>query len=284
MVDDSRIFKFHPDIQNRLTTRESNWLEFKESFNWGSKDSYGKTAAGFANNKGGVMVFGVKNNPRELVGLQNDNFENLDEAKIAEYFNGIFVPELIFSKKVLRINGKTIGILEINGSARKPVISTKNDGEIKESEIYYRYNARTDRIKYPELKALMDLEKEEIENKWRSLLKNIGRIPDIANAVILNDVKGMPVRFTSDPTAPAYRVSEDPTIGGYSLRYQDIITEMHGKFKNFKANNKFVALMKKLRRNEKFCRERYLNPNNPKSMMTRFYHPRILTELKKFYK
>jgi hypothetical protein len=42
-------------------------------------------------------------------------------------------------------------------------------------------------------------------------------------------------------------------------------------------------LMQKLRENEKFCRVRYLNPSNPKGQMARFYHPRIITELKKNY-
>lgn len=37
--------------------------------------------AAFANNKGGYMVFGVRNNPKELVGLQSSNFETTDEEK-----------------------------------------------------------------------------------------------------------------------------------------------------------------------------------------------------------
>lgn len=283
MVDDSKIFRFHSTIPNRLVTRESNWLEFKESFNWGSKDSYAKTVAGFANNKGGAIVFGVKNRPRELVGLQNDNFENLDEAKIAEYLNGAFAPELVFAKRVSTIQGKTVGVLEIMECTRKPIISTKNDGEIKESEIYYRYNARTDKIKYPELKGLIDAEQEKTESKWRSILQKLGRISDISSVAVLDNTDGLPVRLTNNPKAPTYRVIEDPTIGGYSLRHRDIIAKMHEISKSFKADRAFFKLLQELRMDEKFCRVRYLNPANPNGPKARFYHPRIITELKKNY-
>ncbi len=283
MLDESKIFKFHPKIRSRLITRESSWLEFKESFNWGSKDDYGKTFAGFSNNKGGFLVFGVKNSPRELVGLQSTNFENLDEAKITGYLNGIFAPEIFFEKRILYMRNKKVGIFEIRESTNKPVASLKNDGEIKEGEIYYRYTARTDKIKYPELRTIIETSKEEIEDKWKSLLKNLGRIPNIANTVILDKIKGTPIRLTNNPTAPAYKVTEDPTMGGYTLKYRDVIFRMHKRSKKFKANQKFINLMKKLRANERFCRVRLLDPRNPAGISAKFYHPRILIELKNYY-
>lgn len=62
--DYKKIFTFHASIANRLVSRESGWLEFKESFNWNSKDRYAKSIASFANNKGGYIVFGIKDKPR----------------------------------------------------------------------------------------------------------------------------------------------------------------------------------------------------------------------------
>ena len=59
-------------------------MEFKESFNWSSKDKYAKSIAAFANNLGGFIIFGIKNNPRDLVGLKSNNFDEIDEAKISE--------------------------------------------------------------------------------------------------------------------------------------------------------------------------------------------------------
>lgn len=53
-----RIFSFKSSRSYKMNTRESGWLEFKESFNWNSKDKYAKSMASFANNKGGFFDTG----------------------------------------------------------------------------------------------------------------------------------------------------------------------------------------------------------------------------------
>jgi len=60
--DYKKIFIFHSSIANRIISRESSQLEFKESFNWLSKDKYAKSMAAFANNRGGFIIFGSKTN------------------------------------------------------------------------------------------------------------------------------------------------------------------------------------------------------------------------------
>lgn len=52
----------------RLVSRENSRLEYKETFNWGSRAKYAKTMAAFANNDGGFIVFGVKNSPMISLG------------------------------------------------------------------------------------------------------------------------------------------------------------------------------------------------------------------------
>ena len=69
--DYKKIFSFHVSIANRIISRESSWLEFKESFNWNAKDKYAKIIASFANTKGGYIIFGINDNPRDLKGLQS---------------------------------------------------------------------------------------------------------------------------------------------------------------------------------------------------------------------
>ena len=58
-----------------LKSRESNTVEFKEAFNKNSTAKYGKTMAAYSNNRGGYIIFGVKDKPRNIIGLKNDNFE-----------------------------------------------------------------------------------------------------------------------------------------------------------------------------------------------------------------
>ena len=64
------IFRTLNPATMELAAREGPSLEFKEAFNWASKDRYAKTMAAYANNKGGYIIFGVTNHPRRLVGLE----------------------------------------------------------------------------------------------------------------------------------------------------------------------------------------------------------------------
>jgi len=185
----NKIFLFHEIIADRIISRESGWLEFKESFNWNSKDKYAKSMVAFANNKGGYIVFGIKDKPRDLVGLQSNNFEDVDESKITAYLNSVFAPEIIFEKFVITVNSKNIGFLYTQQVKTKPIVCLKNDGELKEADIYYRYNARSERIKYPELKTMFDLAREEERKGWMEHFEKISKIGP-ANAAIMDTIGG----------------------------------------------------------------------------------------------
>ena len=174
--DYKKIFNFSGSTGYKLLSREGSSIEFKESFNWGSKDKYAKSAIAFANNKGGYIIFGVKDRPRELVGLQSTNFETLDEATITQYLNSAFSPEIVFEKFIVSVRNKTVGILRIPESKQKPIVTIKNDGDIKEGEIYYRYNGRTDKVKFPELKTILNQIQENERKHWMSLFERISRI------------------------------------------------------------------------------------------------------------
>jgi hypothetical protein len=183
------IFKFSDAFGHKLNSREGITVEFKESFNWASKDEYAKILASFVNNRGGNIAFGIKDKPRELIGLQSTNFESMDEAIMTQYLNSIFSPEMEFEKFVFNERKRKVGILHVNSSKYKPLISIKNDGCVKEGEIYYRYNARSDKIKFPELKNLINQIQENERKNWMSLFQKISNIgPE--NAAILDIVGG----------------------------------------------------------------------------------------------
>ena len=86
------------DENNILRRRESVSIEFKEVFHWHDKNFKSKLAksiAAFANNKGGVIVFGVSNKPHKLVGIEN--FDNTDDAEITTFLNNHLVhPEFAY--------------------------------------------------------------------------------------------------------------------------------------------------------------------------------------------
>lgn len=73
--------RLHFDIDERgyLRRRESSDLEYKENFHRGDDTlKYIKTLVGMANNKGGRIVFGVKNSPHVPVGMTNTKLAELD--------------------------------------------------------------------------------------------------------------------------------------------------------------------------------------------------------------
>ena len=105
-----KIFSFESSSSERLISRENSRLEFKESFNLGSADEYAKTAAAFANTQGGYIVFGMKDSPRQLVGLKTANFESFDPAKLSNALNERFSREIYWESHFTIQRGLKIGI------------------------------------------------------------------------------------------------------------------------------------------------------------------------------
>lgn len=173
----------------RLTSRESSSLEFKQTFNWGSRSAYGKSMAAFANNRGGYLIFGVTDAPRHLVGMTGTNFDTLDEAKVTAYLNSAFSPELQYEKFSWAVGDKTVGVIFTARIEVGPVVAIKNDWDIKEAEIYYRYNARNDKAKYPELRAMLDRARDRERREWMELFKRVGKIGP-TNAGVMNLATG----------------------------------------------------------------------------------------------
>jgi hypothetical protein len=176
----NEIFKISPADPERVISRESSSLEFKESFGWASLPKYLKTSAAYANAKGGYIVFGIANKPHRLCGLSGANlklFEDIDPEKMSRNFNEHFAPEMEWSIQEYELQGKIFGLLYIHEAKDKPVVSTKDAGkELKESDIYYRYRGRSERIKYPELRAILEAKRETEQRLWMQHLENIARI------------------------------------------------------------------------------------------------------------
>ncbi|MDD4073067.1 MAG: ATP-binding protein [Desulfobacterales bacterium] len=178
--DLNEIFKISPADPERVISRESSSLEFKESFGWASLPKYLKTSAGYANAKGGYIVFGIANRPHRLCGLSGTNlnlFEDIDPEKMSRNFNDHFAPEIEWTIQEYELQGKTFGLLYIHEAKDKPVVCIKDAGkELKESDIYYRYRGRSERIKYPELRAILEAKREKEQRLWMRHLENIARI------------------------------------------------------------------------------------------------------------
>jgi predicted HTH transcriptional regulator len=183
------IFKFDPEHDDRLASRESSKLDFKESFNLGSADEYSRTMAAFANTAGGYLVFGVKDKPRNLIGLKSDNFDSVDPAKVTQALNERFAPEIHWEPYIHSVKGKKVGIIYIYEASRKPVVCLRSSKEIQEGAIYYRYRGRTEKIRYPELRELLDAELKRERALWMNHFQRMATI-GIENVGMLNTLTG----------------------------------------------------------------------------------------------
>lgn len=178
------------DNEGRVTSRESSMLEFKENFNFGNLAEYSRTMAAFANNNGGVILFGVQDSPRIPIGVQYSKFNEIKQEKITSYLLDHFTPEIDWTIGIVKDDGKHFGYLNVFANENKPIICKMNaSNEIKNGEIYYRYRSQNKLIEYAELIKIIEKIKENERYNWMSLFKQVAKIgPE--NSAFLDMVNG----------------------------------------------------------------------------------------------
>lgn len=186
----SEILSLHEDA---LDDRESEKLEFKEQFSLPNLPDYYKSFAGFANNQGGYLVYGVQDSPRVPVGLTEkslNRFKNIDPQRITQDLLEIFSSNIQWEQTEVTTHGKTFGVLKIHEALRKPIIAKRNHGRnqsIKDGEIYYRYAGRTQKIQYAELEAIIQERIQKNMDQWMELMSKIAKIGP-QNVTLLNNL------------------------------------------------------------------------------------------------
>ena len=164
-----------------LYHREGQELEFKEQFNLAGLAEYFRDFAAFSNNRGGYLIFGVKDSPRILIGLTKkakQQFEKIDPEKITGYLLEIFTSDIWWEQAIVEIAGMEFGVFRVYEAATKPVIAKKDEGRdqvIKNGDIYYRYGGRTQKIQHAELESIINKRIEQNNKHWLDLMAKIGR-------------------------------------------------------------------------------------------------------------
>lgn len=180
-----------------LFHRESQYLEFKESFNFAGLADYYRDFAAFANNKGGYLIFGVKDRPkRELVGLSakaTEQFDKLDPETVSGHLLDLFSSNIVWEHEIYKLDKMTFGVFYIHEATLKPVISKRDEGReliLKNGEIYFRYGGRTQKIQFAELEIIINKRIEKNSNQWLDLIQKIGKSGP-QNAAVLDSEKGI---------------------------------------------------------------------------------------------
>ena len=96
---------------------ESRRLEFKEG--WPGGDKIARTAIAFANGAGGRIVFGVRNEPREIIGLSDTDLFELEE-RASNHIYDMCAPPIVAEVYIQDVDGKALLVVEIYPGPQKP--------------------------------------------------------------------------------------------------------------------------------------------------------------------
>lgn len=212
-----------------LFHRESQYLEFKESFNFAGLADYYRDFAAFANNKGGYIIFGVKDRPkRELIGLSTkatEQFDKLDPETVSGHLLDIFSTDIIWEHEIYILDGMNFGVFYVYESSIKPVITKKDEGKdqvLKNGEIYYRYGGRTQKIQFAELESIINKRIDQNNKQWLDLVHKIGKSGP-QNAAILDSEKGIIEKGDSQ-----ILVVDEELLSGFQLIREGEFSETKG--------------------------------------------------------
>lgn len=146
-----------------------------------------------ANNRGGHIIFGIKDKPHELMGIDEKvikKFNDKDLSKWSEALREFFEPNIIFEKDLIQYDDKIYGVIEVQESIDKPIICKKYvEHKLRIGAIYYRYKAENTEIQYAELRHIVDVEKQKVNELWMQRIKQIG-LAGVSNTMILNTNTG----------------------------------------------------------------------------------------------
>jgi len=94
--------------------------------------------------------------------------------------------------------------------------------------------------------------------------------------------EAFPVRVTRDPNAPEVRLTEEQIRERYPWDYWELTRRCQERYSDFKINQEYHSIRKKLESNPRFAHERRLDPEKPRPKKV-FYAPAILDQLDKHY-
>ena len=238
---------------------ESSEIEFKENFDRNNPREWVeiiKDIVAMANSGGGVIVFGVDNSGNPVPGFNSEAVLEVDPAditnKIRKYTGYDFGT---FSLQPHEKGGKKIVLLMI-GEVEIPLIFIKpgtfsvGDGRQKtafsKGTVYFRHGAKSEPGTRDDLREVI----ERVKRKWLTGIRMVMEAPEGAQYMVLPpevrqsvEPNALPIRFTEDPAAPAYRILDPNITHPYKLK--ELIEELNKRIKAPRMINKFDILVVK---------------------------------------
>jgi hypothetical protein len=146
---------------------ESDRHECKQDFGFKYTGKWLRAVAALANNAGGYIVFGVSDkkitdgeidpDSYTVSGLSSSDFANADPAEFTKRIKATFDPTPKVEAAVLDLEGTSVGVMYVHQHGSRPIIAQKGDGDqVKEGDIFFRYPGQSARIKYSDLRTILD--------------------------------------------------------------------------------------------------------------------------------
>ncbi len=214
--------------------RESRQLEFKESFDVGSRQEWCeiiKDLVAIANSGGGVIVFGV-NNRGEPTDADLSPLRRVDPATITDRLHRytetyltdfeIHEPEKAGYKLVAWIVRPSATPIVFAEPGTYPVESGKQRTAFGRGTVYFRHGAKSEPGTTEDIADVLERRLESIRREWLSGVRKVVHAPAGSRVAVLpaeisqsDSPESTPIRITEDPAAPAYRVVDPDTTHPY---------------------------------------------------------------------
>lgn len=91
------------------------------------------------------------------------------------------------------------------------------------------------------------------------------------------------VILSNSPDAVPVAISEEDVRKAYPWDYAELTEKLKKRYLDFKENDKYHTLRKKLAADPQYKKTRFLDPGNPKSARKDFYNPNIMSQFDKVY-
>ncbi len=172
------------NIDGILNLSEDRKHEFKETLP--GKNDLCKTVVAFANDAGGEIYIGIKDHPRKIVGVPEDDLLKLEE-RISNIIHDNCAPLILPDIYFLNLQGKHVVVIKIY-KGNNPPYFLKNKG--KEKGTYFRVGS-TNRLAGKEIIEEMERQKQGISfDSLPVYSKNIDQLDYSAFAKQFEEITG----------------------------------------------------------------------------------------------
>ncbi|MDA5193292.1 AlbA family DNA-binding domain-containing protein [Govanella unica] len=188
---------------------ESEKHECKENFTFRHSGKWLRAVAALANNMGGYIVFGVKDKKivlneidsesYKVAGVNSKDFQNADPADFTKIIKSTFDPTPKVETGVFEIEGANVGVMYVHQHGSRPIIALKGDGEfVKEGDIFFRYPGQSARIKYSDLRTILDERDRQAREQMLPMVAKLlqlgprgAMVADLATGLLIDEQRSI---------------------------------------------------------------------------------------------